>query len=402
MKILVLAWEFPPRIVGGISRHVADLYPELVKLGHTVHLITIEVSKAPNYEVKNGISVHRVPVASNQDFSQWVVNMNASMEEYSIKLIDEILSDRFGQNFDLIHAHDWLVVDAAIAISEKFHIPITATIHATEYGRFNGIHNDTQNYVHQKEILLSQKAQRVIVCTNYMSQEVERALGCPPAKVDVVYNGLSAKRIRQFQQLTFNRAEMRSKYAEPDEAIIYYVGRLTHEKGIFLLLNAAPKVIAAQADKVKFVIIGSGDAHSILLQRQAWDLGIYHKVVFTGFMSDEDLCKLQTIADCAVFPSLYEPFGIVALEGFAAGVPVVVSNTGGMPEVVQNDVTGVVTAVNNSDSIAEGIIKILQNPDFSQKLVTNAQQDLQTRFTWPKLAKQTEAVYQKTVSEFKQ
>ena len=162
-----------------------------------------------------------------------------------------------------------------------------------------------------------------------------------------------------------------------------------------MLLNALPKVIAAMNDQVRLVIIGTGDAYSILLQRQAWDLGIYHKVLFTGFMADADFWKFQTIASCAVFPSLYEPFGIVALESFAAKIPLVVSDTGGLPEVVRQEVTGVVTRVNDANSLAEGIITILQNKQYALTLIDNAQSDLKERFAWDKLAEQTEAVFLK-------
>ncbi len=384
MNILVLAWEFPPRIIGGISRHVAELYPELVNLGHTIHLVTVECNDASSYEVVDGIFVYRVPVAHSHDFFQWVTNMNESMGICARKLIAE-------QQFDIIHPHDWLVGDIAIALADYYHIPMIATIHATEYGRYNGIHTDTQRYIHHKEIALAKAAKRIIVCTNYMRHEAERALHCSLDKVDVVYNGLSLERATRSKNLEFDRTILRSHYAEPDEYIVYYVGRITYEKGIFLLLNAAPRVLAEMNGKVKFVIIGSGDTY--MLQRQAWDLGIHHKVTFTGFMSDDDLSKFQTIADCAVFPSLYEPFGIVALESFAARVPVVVSDTGGLPEVVQHSRTGIVTSVNNSDSIGWGILEVLQNPEYRHKLIENAQQDLRDRFAWPQLAKQTEAIY---------
>jgi glycosyltransferase involved in cell wall biosynthesis len=395
MNILVLTWEFPPRIIGGISRHVAELYPELVKLGHNIYLITVQVGGVNDYEIVEGIAVHRVPVIGDADFFGWVANMNQSMVACATKLLSE-------HSFDIVHAHDWLVSDAATCLRQQYHLPLVATIHATEYGRYNGIHTDTQRYVNDKEVSLAAEAQRVIVCTKYMQSEVERALNCPPTKVDIVYNGLSLERATRSQHMNFDRAVFRSQFAEPDDQIVYYVGRLTHEKGIFLLLNAAPKVVAETNGKVKFVIIGSGDAYSILLQRQAWDLGIYHKVLFTGFMSDDDLSKFQTIADCAVFPSLYEPFGIVALESFAAKVPVVVSDTGGMPEVVRDGFTGVVTKVNDSDSLAEGILEVLQNPENGKKLIENAQVELRQRFAWPRLARQTEAVYQNVLAQIQQ
>jgi glycosyltransferase involved in cell wall biosynthesis len=147
----------------------------------------------------------------------------------------------------------------------------------------------------------------------------------------------------------------------------------------------------------KLVIIGGGNTSH--LQKQAWDLGIGDKCYFTGFMSDADLDKFQTVADCAVFPSLYEPFGIVALESFAARVPVVVSDTGGFPEVVRHTKTGITTQANNPDSLAWGILEVLKNPGYAQWLIDNAYEDLERRFSWPKLAKQTEAVYGRVLHE---
>jgi glycosyltransferase involved in cell wall biosynthesis len=172
---------------------------------------------------------------------------------------------------------------------------------------------------------------------------------------------------------------------------------MSYEKGVSVLLNAAPKVIWEMGGNVKIVIIGGGNTDP--LKQQAWNLGIWDKCYFTGFMSDADLDKFQTVADCAVFPSLYEPFGIVALESFAARVSVVVSDTGGLPEVVQHTKTGVVTQTNNPDSLAWGILEVLKNPAYAQWLVDNAYKDLERRFSWTKIAKQTEEVYQTVVQE---
>jgi glycosyltransferase involved in cell wall biosynthesis len=383
MKILVLAWEFPPRIVGGIARHVGELYPELVKLGQEIHLITVEFGQAPAYELVEGIHVHRVPVASGSNFFQWVANMNDSMGDRGGKLIQE------EGPFDIIHAHDWLVGDGAIALKHLFKIPLVATIHATEYGRHNGIHTDTQRYIASKEGTLAYEAWRIIVCTGYMRHEIQRALGAPWDKIDVVYNGIRPE--KKHRDPTFDYWQFRRRFAGDQDKIVYYVGRMTYEKGVAVLLNAAPKVLGEMHGHVKFILIGGGHTHH--LQQQAWHLGIGNRCDFTGFMSDEDLDKFQTVADCAVFPSLYEPFGIVALESFAARVPVVVSDTGGFPEVVRHTKTGIVTQVNNPDSLAWGILEVLKNPEYAQWLIDNAYEDLQRRFSWTKLAQQTEAVY---------
>ena len=389
MKILVLAWEFPPRIVGGIARHVAELYPEIVELGYEVHLITVEFGSAPKYEVVEGIHLYRCPVAHGNDFFHWIANMNESMGSHGGKIITQ------QGNFDLIHAHDWLVGDAAIALKNTFKIPLIATIHATEYGRHNGIHTFQQQYIYGKEKLLAHEAWRIIVCSQYMRQEIQRVFSSPEDKIDIIYNGI--RREKKHHDHQFDRVKFRRRFANDQEKIVYYVGRLTYEKGISVLLNAAPKILWEMGGNVKFIIIGGGNANH--LKYQAANLGIWEKCYFTGFMSDEDLDKFQTIADCAVFPSLYEPFGIVALESFAACVPVVVSDTGGLSEVVQHNYTGIVTRANDPYSLTWGIVEVLKNPTHAKYLLKNAYKSLAERFSWDDLAKQTIAVYSQVIYE---
>jgi glycosyltransferase involved in cell wall biosynthesis len=297
----------------------------------------------------------------------------------------------------LIHAHDWLVGDAAIALKHNFKIPLVATMHATEYGRYNGIHDQTHAYIDNKEGTLVYNAWRVIVCSSYMREEIHRAFGCPWDKIDIIYNGIRPEKKHRHPQ--FDHASFRRLFAQDREKIVYYVGRMAFEKGVHVLLNAAPKVLQEMNAHAKFVIIGGGNTNH--LKAQAWNLGIWDRCYFTGFMSDEDLDKFQTVADCAVFPSLYEPFGIVALESFAARVPVVVSDTGGLPEVVQHTKTGIVTHVNNPDSLAWGILEVLKNPDYAQWLIDNAYNDLDRRFNWAKLAQQTEKVFDLVCQERK-
>ncbi len=389
MKILVLAWEFPPRIVGGISRHVAELYPEIVKLGHEIHLLTVEFGHAPHYEVVDGIQIHRVPVSESHDFFHWIANMNESMGRHGGKLLHE------DGPFHLIHAHDWLVADAAIALKHLFKIPLIATIHATEHGRYSGLYTATHHYIHSKEADLTAEAWRVIVCTNYMKREVHWALHCPIDKIDVIYNGICQERKQPRREFEFWR--FRRRFAADQEKIVYYVGRLTYEKGIDILLCAAPRVIWEMGGRAKIVVIGGGNADG--LKRLAWDLGIWHKCYFTGFMAEEELNQFRRVADCAVFPSRYEPFGIVALENFSARVPVVVSDAGGLPEVVHHTKTGVVTQTGNPDSLAWGILEVLRNPGYAQWLVDNAYEDLDRRFQWADIAQQTEQVYDRVTQE---
>ena len=391
MKILVLTWEFPPRIVGGIARHVAELYPELVALGHEVHLLTVEFGECPGYEIVEGVHVHRVPVGGANDFFHWVVNMNDSMGYFGGKLITE------EGPFDLIHAHDWLVGDAAIALKNLFKIPMIATIHATERGRYNGIYTDTQHYINAKEARLCYEAWRVIVCTWYMKGEVERAFNLSWDKIDVIANGI--KKAKKQLPENFDFWGFRRRYAEDVEKIVYYVGRMTYEKGVQVLVEAMPRVLWEMGGNVKFVIIGGGNTSH--LRHRAEALGIGNKVYFTGFVHDDELDRFQRIADCAVFPSLYEPFGIVALESMEAWVPVVVSDTGGLPEVVTHTKTGVVTWANNAESLSWGILEVIKHPGYAQWLKDNAHAELDLRFRWDKLAGYTSAVFERVVYERK-
>lgn len=389
MKILALSWEFPPRIVGGIARHVGELYPEIVNLGHEIHLITVEYGECPHYEIVDGIHIHRVAVAPHSDFFNWIVNLNESMGRHGGKILAE------DPDFDLVHAHDWVVGDAAIALKHNFKIPLVATIHATESGRHNGIHTSIQQYISGKERTLAHEAWRVIVCTEYMRREVNHVLQTPWDKIDVIFNGIRAE--KKIPNADFDFWGFRRKFAADNEKIVYYVGRMTYEKGVMVLLSAAPKVMAAMNGRVKFILIGGGNTDE--LKHKASYLGIWQSCYFTGFMPDSELDKFQTVGDCAVFPSLYEPFGIVALESFASRVPVVVSDACGLPEVVRHNKTGIVTQTNNPDSLAWGILEVLKNPSYGQWLAENAYEDLETRFTWGGIAKQTAAVYQQVLEE---
>jgi glycosyltransferase involved in cell wall biosynthesis len=383
MKILVLIWEFPPRIVGGIARHGAELYPELVKLGHEIHLVTVQTGNLLVEEVVEGIYVHRVVVPDFYSDLQSIARMNRSTIEYSKNLLES-------GSFDLIHAHDWMVTEAAIALHQSYRLPIVATIHATEFGRHNGIHNAHSNHIHEQEQRLVAAAERTIVCSKYMRQEVSEIIGCPIDNLTTIYNGIRPE--KKQRPPSFNAAEFRRQYAAADEKIVYYVGRMTYEKGISTLLNSAPRIIWEMGGKVKFVLIGKG-GNLEEFKQQAGALGIWHNCYFTGFMSDRDLDLFQTLADCAVFPSLYEPFGIVALESFAARVPVVVSDAGGLAEIVRHEQTGIIVTRGDSNSLAGGIVQVLKNPNLAKRMVKKAYAELERRFNWADLAAQTASVY---------
>lgn len=396
MRVMMLSWEYPPRIVGGISPHVYDLSQQLQAKGVEVHVVTKATPAAPDEETQpSGVQVHRVHLPDTpNDFLHEIQLLNVATEVRVRKLLEDW---RPGGQPTLFHAHDWLSLDSARELKYDYSLPLVATIHATESGRHGGINNDTSRYIHEQEYWLTYEAWRVIVASEFMKSEVHRIFDAPLDKIEVIYNGVNASKF-EFDWSDEERAEYRAKFAKPDEKIILYVGRFVREKGIHLLLDAA-NVVLAQDPKAKFVIVGSGGARDRFQRFSDW-AGIGDRVQFTGFMSSRPLYQLYRCADVAVFPSLYEPFGIVALEAMAAGAPVVASDSGGLKEVVLHDQTGTSQFSGNAESLAWAILRVLNDPDRARKLSEAARARLYTDFDWSCIADQTIKVYERVWDEF--
>lgn len=399
----MLSWEYPPRIVGGIARHVEEIAWALAARGDEVHVVTCEFPGAPAEETYRGVHIHRVtPYTPVDNFIHWVHQLNAAMRDRADALLREWtkgktpLKKRASQDGIILHAHDWLAYFSAVALKNEHHLPLVATIHATEYGRNNGIHNQTQSYINGIEWQLCFEAWRVIVCSDFMKGEVAHALQTPWDKMDVVFNGVEADKFA-FDFPPEETGPFRAQYAAPEEKLIFFVGRGTHEKGAHVLIDALPKV-RAQYHDAKLIIVGGGNKDHLI--RQANDLGVGRHVFFTGFVPDDILLRIYKVIDVACFPSLYEPFGIVALEAMAAGVPVVVSDAGGLKEVVQHDVSGLVTWAGNSDSLAWGIVRMLKDPGHAEWMAANALRRVREVFNWDRIAGQTQQTYKRVWSEY--
>ena len=406
MRVIMLAWEYPPRIVGGIARHVYDLAHALVRQDIEVHVITCEHPGAAAEEVEDGIFLYRVtPQGQANDFIHWVQLLNDAMLARADALIPTLLEspllDATGHAQVaapvILHAHDWLTHFAGAALKHKYHLPLVATIHATEYGRNNGISSPVQEYINSVEWNLQNEAWRVIVCTEFMKRECEHALLTPWDKMDVIPNGVDAANFQLPDFTPEEKVAFRAQYAAPEEKIVFFVGRMVREKGVQVLIEALPKVRWGYHD-TKLLICGGGKRDHLV--NLAAYLGMERHVYFAGFVPDADLMKIYQIIDIACFPSLYEPFGIVALEGMAAHVPVVVSDAGGLPEVVENGVTGITTYAGNSNSLADGLLKALHEPDTVKRMADEAYQRVLTVFNWDVIATQTLVVFDRVWSEY--
>jgi glycogen(starch) synthase len=392
MRILMLSWEYPPRIVGGIARHVEELSEALAKAGHEIHVVTANHPDTLEHALINGVHVHRVKSLDYEtpDFLSWVLQLNLGLVTYALELAQKT-------PFDLIQAHDWLVSQAGIALKKGLALPMVGTIHATEMGRNKGtLHTAFSKYVHQMEWLLCFESWRVIVCSNYMEKEVRRDFALPADKLDIIPNGINASKF-DFAMSAHEKAEFRRQFAADNQKIVFFVGRMTPEKGAQILLEAVPAVLHEYHD-ARFVFVGKGGFLPDL-QRRAHELGVSPYVKFTGFVSDEDLLKLYHVVDVAIFPSLYEPFGIVALEGMAAGIPTIVSDTGGLGEIVEHGKSGLTVFPGEARSIAWGITEVLKNPATAKSLSQNARKRVEKVFNWDLIAKSTSAVYERILSE---
>lgn len=393
MRLMMLSWEYPPHVVGGLGQHVRELAPELAALEpvRELHLVIPNFGGRESLESLGKLYVHRVaaPTLGNGDFYAAVHGINELLL-YRMQAV----AQQFGLP-DLVHAHDWLVGFAAQTFCATHSTALLATIHATERGRWQGYLPDPlQQSIDCAERQLAQAAHGIIVCSRAMAHEVVNFFGVPGTKVAVIPNGVRAERFVPL--LEQDLSEFRRRYAEPDEALVFYIGRLVYEKGADLLVEAAPAVLA-KAPRTRFVLAGAGPLRERLEQRVR-DLGLHDRVTLSGFVSDADRDRLYVVADCCVFPSRYEPFGMVALESMAAGTPVVVADVGGLGTVVTHEETGLTVYPNNVESLTWGILRTLEDPEAAQQRAELALFAARNCFAWPYIAERTQRVMAEVVA----
>ncbi len=389
MKILMLTWEYPPRIVGGIARVVHDLSQRLIKDGHDVTVVTYREGNMPYYENDKGVEVYRVDndMIQPNNFIDWIMQLNFNM----VAKASEIIAKK--GKFDVIHAHDWLVAHSAKTLKHAYDIPLVCTIHATESGRNNGVHDETQRYINDVEWLLTYESTEVIVNSNFMKGHIQGIFGLPFDKINVIPNGINLNNFTGIER----DYDFRRQYASDNEKIILYMGRLVYEKGVQHLISAMPKILENYHDS-KLIIAGKGGMLDEL-KAQAQAMGIENKVYFTGYLDSKQVQKMYKCSDIAVFPSTYEPFGIVALEAMLAGVPTVVSDVGGLNEIVEHRVTGMKSYAGNANSIADSILSLLYDHQLAANVAKNAKAKVKECYNWNKIAQDTHFTYQKAICQ---
>ncbi len=389
MRVLILSWEYPPIVEGGLARHVRKLSEQLVAQGIDVHVLTRGGGRLGAEEDRHGVIVHRVrepdfPKDDLDAFISWVDHMNADMRAAGADLVDRL-------GFDLVHSHDWLVAGAARRLARAARVPWLVTVHATEYGRHQGwVDKHPQSHIHAVERRMVRDADRVITCSHYMRRHVADVFGIPAGRVTAIANGIDPTDLQPVADLP----RLRARYAAPDQRLILLVGRLVYEKGFHLALDAlgGKDGVIERLGNVRFLVAGSGTAEAEL-KEQARRLGLMRHGSFAGWTGDDELHSLYRIADLCVVPSIYEPFGLVALEAMASGCPCIVADTGGLREVVPGGRrVGLRFRARDPRSLARMMETLLTDDALRDRLVAEAREHV-LRFDWADVARQTADVY---------
>jgi glycosyltransferase involved in cell wall biosynthesis len=375
-------WEFPPRIVGGLARHVYYLSKALAKIGIEVTVITLEFPGAPWSETIDNVNVERVRVEiGNPNFLSWVFLFNHFMEKRFALL---------KRSIDIIHGHDWLVALASIATKHFTNKPLVFTYHSTERGRVGTLSTSDSFTIDSIEWWCGYEASKIIVTSKSMLNEITNTFKIPNDKISIIPNGID---ISEFN-IQVNPFEIKRNIGiGEDKKLVLFVGRITSQKGVTYLIQAVPKILSSHPD-ARFVIVGDGWELGTI-KNMIYSMGLGEYVKTLGFLPDHTVKSLMKAADVMVVPSIYEPFGIVALEAMASGTPLVASDVGGLSELVEHGKTGLKIYPANPDSIAWGINTILSNPQWARTMAQNALAIVKEKYSWEAIAAKTAELYRK-------
>lgn len=390
MKILMVSWEYPPVVIGGLGRHVHHLSTALAEAGHDVVVLSrrptgTDPSTHPSSdEISEGVRVIAAAQDPHEftfgtDMMAWTLAMGHAMIRAGLSL-KRHRSDRPWRP-DVVHAHDWLVAHPAIALAQFYDVPMVSTMHATEAGRHSGwVSGAISRQVHAVESWLARESDSLITCSASMRDEVSELFGPGLAEITVIRNGIDADR--------WPFAVRRPRTGPPE---LLFLGRLEYEKGVHDAIAALPR-IRRHHPGTTLTVAGEGTQEKWLAE-QARKHKVLKATRFVGHLGHDELLALLHRADAAVLPSHYEPFGLVALEAAAAGTPLVTSNIGGLGEAVLNGKTGVSCDPRDVVGLAAAVCTVLDDPAAAQRRARAARARLTADFGWQTVADETSQVY---------
>ena len=410
MKIALLVYEYPPKIVGGLGTYAAEITRKFVLLGHDVTVFTMndDEGNLPTRELLRGIEIHRpvhidvsdsLPDVVAEDVKKWGrgIQMFSKILIYNYlsasKLINELVRrDEF--NYDLIVAHDWLSIIAGIAVKKELGLPLVFHVHSNERGRTLGNGSEVVSSI---ELRGGQMADLVVTVSYAMQDELIQT-GFPAAKIRTCYNGVDPQKYSLERTGEEKVKEVKQKYGlKDDDLMVLFIGRLVWIKGVDKLIRAMPHVLET-IPNAKLVIVGLGEMRDYL-ESLVHNLNLQDVVKFRfEFVPEEERIAHYAACDVAVYPSLYEPFGIVTLEAMSMEKPVVVGATGvsGMREIVVTsgpNQCGFHINPNDPADIAWGIVNAIQDPERKAQFGRNGRKRVLEQFTWERAAERTAQFY---------
>ncbi|KAF0961606.1 MULTISPECIES: glycosyltransferase family 4 protein [unclassified Rhodococcus (in: high G+C Gram-positive bacteria)] len=390
MKILIVSWEYPPVVVGGLGRHVHHLATELAAAGHEVVVLSrrpsgTDASTHPTVtHIEDGVLV--VAVAEDpahfvfgEDMLAWTLAMGHAMVRAGVALHKPGVGE--GWHPDVVHAHDWLVAHPAIALAEFYDVPLVSTLHATEAGRHSGwVSGRINRQVHSVEWWLANESDALITCSASMQDEVTALYGPQLPPITVIRNGIDLT--------TWSFRERAPRSGPPK---LLFVGRLEYEKGVQDAIAALPRIRRSHPGTT-LSVAGEGTQFTWLYQ-QARIHRVARAVNFLGNLDHIELLGWLHGADAIVLPSRYEPFGIIALEAAASGTPLVASTAGGLGEAVVDGETGMSFQPGDVTGLTSAVREVLDDPAGAQQRAVAARDRLTADFDWHKVAEETVHVY---------
>jgi glycosyltransferase involved in cell wall biosynthesis len=400
VKVLMLGWEFPPYASGGLGTACYGLTRSLSKQGVKITFIApkadpdshnfLKMVPADLSKVKfKGISSPVTPYMNDQSYENEYRKYSKSKEKtiYGKNLMQEV--ERFAkaaediamdEDFDVIHAHDWLTFKAGINIKKRTKKPLVVHVHATEFDRTGG--NGKNDYVYNIEREGMMTADKVITVSNFTKGMVINNYGIDPKKIEVVHNAVE-----------FTDYNIEKQRINDYDKVVLFLGRITLQKGPDYFIDAASKVLKKMKN-VKFVVAGSGDMEYRMIERAA-QLGIGDKVLFAGFLQGADIDRAYKMADIYVMPSVSEPFGITPLEAMRNGTPVIISKQSGVSEVISHCLK---VDFWDTDQMANKIIGVLKYKELNDELKQNGSREV-LKFSWDVPAKKCINVYRGVVMD---
>lgn len=376
----MLSWDYPPRVTGGTAAHVAGLGKALVQAGHDVVVLTISDRVTAPEVPDDGPRVLRTPIAELPWLPQTESISRTASANHALVALTALLR-REGWEPDVVHGHDWRVGWAADTLSALYDVPFVLTMHGTERIRHGGnLPRGAPTDINSVEWWLAFRARRLIASSSFMVEQLVTGFELAPERVTRVPNGIDPALWDFPDSAPVDR-----------EPLVVSWGRVQYEKGFQVLARAMP-VLRGRVPDVSCTIAGRG-SYLPELQSQIDVEGVSDLVDLPGYVPDAELRKLIRRAGCVVIPSLYEPFGLVALEALAAGAPLIVARTGGLAEMIDGTEAGLTFEPGNPDDLASRIEEVLTDRDLAVSLTERAEELVRTTYAWDAIANTTANVY---------